>query len=298
MTMHADTQKSLSADAGSSPLWISSEGFFAQWISSAVHVTQSITLHPYTMRTHKCFKLGAGVAIQEDISRNRGLEAFLKAQQMHTRVPLSVCSFVFQGQGKDERKKELEDAIVLFQTYLPLSKNAIALELYIPQAHENEFFVEEVKELFNLASVLSLPLIFKTSILTSPDDAAAIMQIPQCSALAVTAGIPWTALPEHARKVFFRSQQSPLGGEKGMVTGKYLTALTVEWIGQVRRKNMHTSIIAGGGILTPHDVSLMREAGASAVLLDLLFRIRPWNIPAVCHMVYESFSSLPQNPLS
>jgi dihydroorotate dehydrogenase len=179
----------------------------------------------------------------------------------------------------------LRDAVALLKKALPGFKAKVGLQINFScpnTGHAQEELVKDIHKSLQIASELGIPLVPKISVLIPPDKAKEIISDPNCDAIAVSNTISWNDLPENVRRVFFRTQKSPLekfGG--GGISGKYLLPLVVEWVRQFKKFSGGKPIIAGGGILRPHDVDALVEAGADAISPGSVVMLRPWNLKAI-----------------
>jgi len=250
----------------------------------------------YTPRSFKpdCIvvNFGAGVALNAVGLSGPGLPFLLDLGQWQKIEKPFFLSFMAVAQTKEERLAEMRGATELLKKALPEFKAKVGLQINFScpnVGHEQQELAGEIKEMLAIASVLNIPLVPKLSVIIAPEVAADILRDPQCDALAISNTIPWKDFPERARKVFFRTDKSPLeryGG--GGVSGKYLLPLVVEWMKLFSRQGVGKPIIAGGGILRAKDVDALVEAGATAISPGSITMLRPWNMKAVIRRAYSS----------
>ena len=94
--------------------------------------------------------------------------------------------------------------------------------------------------------------------------------------------ILWTQMSAEAHTVFFRTKRIPLSHTKdGVVYGKYLLPLGVEWIRQAKKYAGNMPLLVGGGILNISAVEEVVSVGANAIVLDRANFLRFWNITSI-----------------
>ena len=230
-------------------------------------------------------KPGAGVVLNAVGLSGPGLEFVLGLGEWQKIEKPFFISFMSIGDTREERLQELREAVAILKGALPTFKAPVGLQINFScpnTGHAQEELVADIHESLAIAAELGVPLVPKISVLIPPDKAKEIIKDPNCDAIAVSNTIPWSDLPENVRRVFFRTQKSPLekfGG--GGVSGKYLLPLVVEWVRQFKKFSEGKPIIAGGGILKPKDVDALVEAGASAISPGTVGMLRPWNMKGI-----------------
>lgn len=237
---------------------------------------------------------GAGVAINAVGLSGPGLSYLLSLGRWQKIEKPFFLSFMSVGASKEARLEELKEAVAILKKELPNFKSPFGLQINFScpnTGHDQRELVGEVEEALVVAQALGAPLVPKLSVIIPPSLAIQILENPHCDAIAVSNSIPWAEVPSNVRKLFFRSEKSPLerfGG--GAVSGKYLRPLVTEWIAQVRRMGCRKPIIGGGGILQPRDVNEFVEAGASAISPGTVVMLRPWNLRPIIARAHELFS--------
>ncbi len=256
--------------------------------SVIVSMTETLTLSGDDRpRKRRVVRFGAGVVLSDGRASKEGLAAALGKLAVEKKNETKPFFLAFKPMlaTTDERIDEMRKAVVVLQDAkgsFPVTF-ALAIDMTGIPLGEDEaarsVYKEEAKELLAAAASLGAPLVLMVSILLAPEDASDIMLDPNADALLLSDSVAWGDLPERAQKVFFRTKVSPLasvGG--GVVRGKYLLPLAVEWVGQLKRRFIAKPIITAAGVLRPGDVNALKEAGVSAVALDAVRILRPWNI--------------------
>lgn len=240
-------------------------------------------------------RFGAGTVLNAVGLSGPGLEFLLKTNRWQKIEKPFLLSFMSIGETREERLQELREAVALLKKELPNFKAPVGLQINFScpnTGHAQEELVADIHESLKIASELGVPLVPKISVMIPPDKAKEIMQDPNCDALAVSNTVPWGDLPADVRKMFFRTETSPLakfGG--GGISGKYLLPLVEQWLYQFKKFNVGKPIIAGGGILKPHDVNRLVEAGASAISPGSVVMLRPWNMKAIIKRGHQLLSN-------
>ena len=239
-------------------------------------------------------KPGAGVVLNAVGLSGPGLDFILKLGRWQKIEKPFFLSFMSVEATSEKRLEELRQAVALLKEALPQFRAKVGLQINFScpnTGHDQEELVKDIHQSLQIASVLNIPLVPKISVLIPPDKAREIINDPNCDAIAVSNTISWNDLPEQVRKVFFRTQKSPLekfGG--GAISGKYLLPLVVEWVRQFKKFSGGKPIIAGGGILRPRDVDALVEAGASAISPGTVVMLRPWNMKRIIKRANELLS--------
>ena len=236
-----------------------------------------------------CIKVrpGGGVVLNAVNLSGPGLPFLLNLNRWQKIEKPFFLSFMSVGETKEDRMKELKEAVQLIKKELPNFKSKIGLQINFScpnTGHDQEMLAGEIHEALAIASELAVPLVPKISIVLSPTIAADIMSDSNCDAIAVSNAVPWKDVSPETLKMFFQTTDSPLarfGG--GAVSGKYLLPLVVEWIRQFRHQHQGIAkpIIAGGGILRAGDVDKLVEIGATAISPGTITILRPWNLKDV-----------------
>lgn len=206
-------------------------------------------------------------------------------------------SFAPTALTPEGRITQFKEFVRMFRRYLPGFNAPVGLQINyscpnIEAKIEEREFIDEVKRGLQIAStVLNIPLMPKFNILIPVEIAKEIADDPNCDALCVTNTIPWGALSQEINwKDLFGSSVSPLahlGG--GGLSGKLLLKLVAEWVREARKKGLKKPINAGGGILSPQDVDLLYEAGASSVFIGSIAILRPWRIEKTIERAHKIF---------
>ena len=78
-----------------------------------------------------------------------------------------------------------------------------------------------------------------------------------------------------------------LGG--GGLSGKPLLPIVAEWVLNARKLGIEKPINAGGGILSPDDVDVLKSAGASSVSVSSAAILRGWRVKKIIRRANEIF---------
>ncbi len=193
------------------------------------------------------------------------------------------------------RLKELEEMVGMIRPFLPFrTKFGVQLNLSCPNvSHEKQATDETVAETRDSLAILrelgdKVVLVPKINTKFPILAALEIAQDPNCDGLCNSNTISWADVPEKDRMRLFGTIDSPLakyGG--GGVSGSYLLPKVRCWIRTARAKGLAKPIIAGGGVLHPHDVDALAEDGASAIAVGSVAFLRPWRMQRIINRANE-----------
>lgn len=210
-----------------------------------------------------------------------------------------VYSFMATGGDSKERLEEARNFVTVMKNRAPIRGNGVALEVNVScpnTGHNTCEFMGEV--LYILRAVNDLKkagivsaIFLKVNVLMPIEIILDVQKSGLCDAVDCSNTIPWGALYERIPWVeIFGSTESPLaefGG--GGLSGKYLLPIVAEWIRTARDKGVFMPIIAGGGILKPEDVLVMKQAGANAISIGSVLMLRPWNVEPIIEEAKKVF---------
>lgn len=164
----------------------------------------------------------------------------------------------------------------------------IQINLLCPNLKDHEM-EKMLKELVIEASLyldifgeLDVSLVPKTNLLLPVEEAIEIGNHPYCAGLSLSNTIGWNDLSKVGidRAKIFGGETSPLNKrgfkQPGGYSGAQLLPLVWAYIKQMRRKGFTKHINAGGGILHPSAIDMLKEAGANSVSLGSIAFLRPW----------------------
>lgn len=204
-------------------------------------------------------------------------------------------SFMAVGESFEMRYLEVINFAILFKKFLPCFNTSVGLQINAscPNVKIDALKpAEEMKKILEvLSGYVSVPLVPKISVLMSVETAKEIADDPNCDALCLSNTIPWGALPDKINwKKLFGTDVSPLaefGG--GGMSGKPLLPIVAEWVANARRIGIAKPIIMGGGILSPDDVNVLKNAGASSVSASSVAILRGWRVKKIIRRANEIF---------
>lgn len=172
------------------------------------------------------------------------------------------------------------------------SRLALQINVSCPNTgHDTAQITGEARRYLSSAYELGIPLVVKLNLTAPIESVGAIAQHPGCAAICCTNTIPFgSALPDYLGVQIdwggLFPDGSPLqrfGG--GGLSGKPLLPLIAGWIRAVRKAGITIPLNAGGGILAPHDVDTLVNAGLrrgiDSVFIGSISMLRPWNIRRV-----------------
>lgn len=207
-------------------------------------------------------------------------------------------SFATVGESFEMRYLETINFAIMLKKFLPSFNAPVGLQVNdscpnIKKVKTDALKpAEEMKKILEILSAhVSTPSISKISVLMSVETAKEIADDPNCDSLCVSNTIPWGALPDKINwKKLFGTDVSPLaefGG--GGMSGKPLLPIVAEWLSDARRIGITKPIIAGGGILSPDDVNVLKNAGASSVSASSVAILRGWRVKKIIRRANEIF---------
>lgn len=214
------------------------------------------------------------------------------------RVNPFFLSFMAKGGGQENvqrRIEELESFVIKLKSSLSQFQTQIGLQINYSCPNigiDPGVLIKEIEIGLKIASALGIPLVPKLNILVPPRAAKAIADNKYCDALCISNTIPWGKFPEKINwKGLFGTTESPLaqfGG--GGLSGKPLLPLVCDWLHDaVFKEGIKKPINAGGGILSPEDVSTLRGCGASSVFIGSMAILRPWRVKETIERAYLEF---------
>lgn len=307
------------------PVWAASGamGFFGegywyhQWIPGlnfrgCTFVAKTTTLNPRPgnmpmredgvtpqERKPKCIivKPWEGVALNAVGLSGPGAKVLFEDGRWQARREPFFLSFMSLGQTFHERLAELRAFLKLLERHLPDFHAPIGLQLNFScpnvEHHLTSELYEEVSVSLGTANKLRIPLVPKLNALVSLETTRRIAALPACDALCISNTIPWGQLPEKIDwKGLFGMDESPLaslGFGNGGLSGRPLLPIVADWIRRARVEGVHVPINAGGGILDPKDVDVLKEAGANSVFLGSMAFLRGWRVQRTIRRAHQIF---------
>jgi dihydroorotate dehydrogenase len=226
-----------------------------------------------------------GVALNAVGLSGPGAAALLEDGRWQGRREPFFLSFMSVAATAEERHAEFRGFLDLLRPQLPRFKAPVGLQINFSCPNVGlhaEDLVREVKASLDAAAFVGfgMPLMPKFNALLSIAAALEIGRHPACAAICVSNTIPWGQYPELIDwKGIFGSEESPLkrfGG--GGLSGRPLLPITAAWIERARTYGFDKPINAGGGILSPEDVAVMKDAGADSVFLGSIAMLRGWRV--------------------
>ncbi|MCC6563786.1 hypothetical protein IT087_02750 [Candidatus Uhrbacteria bacterium] len=226
-----------------------------------------------------------------------GLERLLNIGQWQTRTRPFFLSYMATGQTLEEKLADTRVFATLLATKLSGFNTLIGLQVNFscpnvdhgqkPDGHQESLIYEVGSTLDILAAALpQVPLVPKFSVELHPAIAVKIAQHPALDALVVSNTVPWLKFKDRIDwQGIFGTDQSPLkdleGPGGGGLSGTPIFPLMLEWVGQARQAGLKKPIIACGGILSPDDVRMVADAGASGIEVGSASILCPWNVQSI-----------------
>jgi len=203
-------------------------------------------------------------------------------------------SFMAVGWTQEERQDEIKQFVDLLGENLPNFSTRVGLEINIscPNTEHNcSDLIQEAVSQLQIVNKLSVPLVIKLNILSTPESVKEICNSGLCDAIECSNTIPWGKLPDKVDwKGIFGMTTSPLahlGG--GGLSGWPLTTIVTDWIKRIREVGITIPIIAGGGIgcrafisdYYKRDILAYKNAGANGIAIGTVIIVRPWMVERI-----------------
>jgi len=230
---------------------------------------------------------------------NPGFMAFLNPKSWFSITDPFFISFT-PIEDEDDRRVEIEvrqfiDTLkrALDEKRFASKQIALQLNLSCPNSGDYRKLIEKARAILDELSRLGIPIVVKLNLLVKPEAAAEIATHPACTGLCTSNSIPFgEVLPESWWRENF-GHSSPLakrGFTNGGLSGAPLRNEVIAWIRQFRRFDTETYINAGGGILQPCDVDMLRDEGADSVFIGSVAILRPWRVRSIIQRAHEIFN--------
>ena len=226
-----------------------------------------------------------------------GLEALLATGRWQRRTEPFFLSHAAVAETAEGRLEEVRRFVRILRAALPDFAAPVGLQVNFscPNVPHGEPAPEPVAgfgtELDEYAK-LDVPLMVKLSVTQPVAEARAIAEHPACDALCVSNTIPWGEMADRIDWTGLFGERSPLehfGG--GGLSGAPLFPLVAEWVAEARREGIAVPINAGGGILGPADVDVLRRAGASSVFVGTIAMLRGWRLARTIRRANRLFAT-------
>ncbi|MCY4074654.1 MAG: hypothetical protein OXH04_04405 [Acidobacteria bacterium] len=213
-----------------------------------------------------------------------GLEALLTTGRWQRRTEPFFLSHATVAETTEGRLDEVRRFVRILRQALPDFAAPVGLQVNfscpnVPHGEPAPDPVAGFRAELDEYAALGVPLMVKLSVTRPLAEARGIAEHPACDALCVSNTIPWGEMADRIDWAALFGARSPLerfGG--GGLSGAPLLPLVAEWIAAARREGIAMPINAGGGILAPADVDLLRHAGASSVFVGTIAMLRGWRL--------------------
>lgn len=221
-----------------------------------------------------------------------GIKRLLDLDRWQRRNQPFFLSFMATGATVNERLRDTEEFLYELVPRLPTFNAPVGMQINVSCPNmkhgEQDELPVEVGSLLDMYArhMPTTPLVPKFSVELEPAIAVKIAQHDALDAMVVSNTIPWGKYPERIDwSGIFGSDESPLKGLDGPggggLSGAPIFPLMCEWINQARRAGLKKPIYACGGILTPYDVRVVADAGASGIEVGSASILCPWNVQGI-----------------
>lgn len=227
-----------------------------------------------------------GIALNAVGLSGPGTEALFDDGRWLRRTSPFFISFMSVASTPVERIAEFGQFVGIFQSYLPLFRSRVGLQINYSCPNVGlhvEELVDEVAEGLRIASHLGIPLVPKFNVVLPVEVAAEISRNKNCDGLCVSNTIPWGQMAGSIDwQQLFGVDESPLANLKGGgLSGKPLLPLILDWLPRARAAGVKKPINAGGGILSLSDARKVMAAGADSIFLGSIAFLRPWRVSRI-----------------
>ena len=222
-----------------------------------------------------------------------GAKALFDTGRWQQRTSPFYISFMSVAPTPEQRLAETETFIELFNSHKREFKTTVGLQINLscPNAGvDPNSLICEAKSQMRIVHYAQVPTMWKFNILTPPSAIREIFR-DNHDAICVSNTIQFGKLPEQIDwEDLFGTDVSPLaqfGG--GGLSGKPLLPLVANWIKNARSCRIKNFINAGGGILSPKDIEVLRKAGADSCFVGSVANLRWWRMKKIIDQAYKEF---------
>ena len=214
-----------------------------------------------------------------------GLEYLLKTCLWQEMTRPFFISLMAVGASIEERLKEMRAMALLLVIHKHEFRAKFGIEMNGSRPnteHCPNLFVDELVRQAEQLQMVGVPVVIKLNALTSMKAVAGIVKSGICDGISLSNTIPFGQLPEWIPWTkLFKEGKSPLakfGG--GGYSGWYLLFIVADFLRRMEEAGIRIPVVAGGGILYPHDVNFLCAASPNnlkAVVYGSVRLLRPWN---------------------
>jgi dihydroorotate dehydrogenase len=245
-----------------------------------------------------------------------GLIGLLKKNKWQIRKNPFWISIMSVEKTKEARLQEYKEIVEILYPAIHRtfkSRCGVVVNFSCPNQKgvTQEDAVAESNEVLDLLEKLSVPIMVKLSVTTSPQQAKVVADHPVCDGLCVSNTIPWGAkiswltddkqvdwhkLFSLKRGFKIAPQDSPLwdrlGKEQaGGLSGPPIFPILLEWIRRARETELRCHISAGGGVFSKDCIRQLKNAGADSIRLGTVCMHRPWRVWGMVNLANKLFAS-------
>lgn len=240
-------------------------------------------------------KWGAGVVVVSPDALNTDLASVLHSPKVTRSTDPFFLVLDMPSGDMNPRLSYLSTVRMLLRDCLqknPDSRFGVALDFSRTEmAGSYAENAAEISEIGLFFRELGVPVALCFSVLFPPDLASDAVRQSECDVVFVSPWLPWQALSEEVRRIFFQRTKSPFDAlGSGFVAGTYSFVLVSEWVKHIRRQGV-SAYVAAGGALSPENVQELSRSGAQFVLADsVAYMVRPWNTWRIRRAIKTFFS--------
>lgn len=250
--------------------------------------------------------IGKGLTLNAVGLSGPGLETLLDAGVWQSWTTPFWISFMSVAPSESVRYHEVNDFVMMMRRRKDEFQAPFGIQYNGSCPNQKGVSTEEaVAESFahlDLLAELEVPVMYKLSVTTTPEQAKPMTEHPVLSALCVSNTVPFGKLPDridwHALFGVDRSEEigpihSPIFKDVGMsggLSGPPLFPILVDWVRQARQIGINTHINAGGGIFSRQDVRTIKSVGANSISLGSVAIHRPWRVRGMIQEAQKQFS--------
>lgn len=223
-----------------------------------------------------------------------GVEKLLATRRWQNRtMPFMISFMPSPGEAEAQLAEVVEFSNLMSQhNGAFVGKLGIQLNLSCPNTDaDTGKLIKEAARFLDAMSIIKRPVIVKVSVDMPPAAVAEIAAHSVCSALCLSNTVKFGKIPDKINWEKLYGKTSPLAHlSGGGLSGAPLLPLVTEYVTRLRALGVTKHINAGGGILRPHDVMTLVNAGANSVSLGCMAMLRPWRVQSTIRYAHNTLT--------
>lgn len=225
---------------------------------------------------------------------NPGLKAFLETGNWQKRKDNFWISIMSIAKTKEARLKEMQNMIQLLKEEKSNFEGDFGLQINLScpnTGHDNSELSLEANELIDIASELKVPIMAKFSIASSTiENLIELEKNENLDAICLSNTIPydWVPNPYFYGEELCKKWKKPFGEKSplekyggGGISGKMIKPFVLKFIEKLKLAGFEKHINGGGGISSPKDIVLYKNAGADSFFIGSIIITRPLRVSKI-----------------